>query len=539
MKKKHILLRLAPVLLALATIPACEGVRVGQPSTQISTPGVLRLSPPSMSFGNVPTGTSQRQSVTATNVSGSALTITEAAISNSAGFDTSGLVLPLILTPGQSKTFEVIFRPQSMGSVSGKLVFTNDGSISSVGVGLSATGVIPRTLVTSPTSFSFGEVWVGTSQSQTETLTNSGSKSLTVSAAAVSGEDFRITGLRLPLTLSPNQSFTFAVEFAPKSRGSRNGGLSMTVSDGNSADAALSGMGVIPAVLIASPTSLTFGSLPVGTVQTHTETVQNTGHSNATISQAWEAGTGFKVAGPTMPLTLAPGESASFSVSFEPKFKGRFTGSLSLTSNAPSPFLTVSLSGSATGTLGELSVNPGVFDVGDVAVGSSRTRMGTLSATGASVTVSNANWNSSEFAISGLKLPVTIAAGQQVKFAVRYKPESRGGSSASASFTSNASNSPTGATLMGTGVAAPVRSVSLSWMASPAPDITSYNVYRSVYGSSCDVYSQIGSTSGFTTTYTDVEATDAVTYCYLVTAVNSANDESMYSSAVRVAIPAP
>jgi hypothetical protein len=44
---------------------------------------------------------------------------------------------------------------------------------------------------------------------QSETLTNSGGSSVTVSQANVSGSGFSVTGLSLPLTLTPGQSFTF------------------------------------------------------------------------------------------------------------------------------------------------------------------------------------------------------------------------------------------------------------------------------------------------------------------------------------------
>jgi fibronectin type 3 domain-containing protein len=84
----------------------------------------------------------------------------------------------------------------------------------------------------------------------------------------------------------------------------------------------------------------------------------------------------------------------------------------------------------------------------------------------------------------------------------------------------------------------PVHTVQLSWNASGTEGVTSYNVYRAVFGSSsCGSYSTIGSTSGSVTTYTDNEVTDGTTYCYATTAVDS-NGESAYSNIAQAIIPA-
>src|ERR1700677_2966353 len=61
-------------------------------------------------------------------------------------------------------------------------------------------------LTAAPASITFGNVQVGTSQSQTDTLSNTGSTSLTLSQATVSGAGFSITGLTPPITLAAGQS---------------------------------------------------------------------------------------------------------------------------------------------------------------------------------------------------------------------------------------------------------------------------------------------------------------------------------------------
>lgn len=153
------------------------------------------------------------------------------------------------------------------------------------------------------------------------------------------------------------------------------------------------------------------------------------------------------------------------------------------------------------------------------------------------MTVSSINVGSSEFVISGLSFPVTIAAGQSANFTVTFTPQTSGFASVSASVNSNASNSPASATLTGTGVAAPVHTVNLSWTASSSPNVVGYNIYRRT--GTAGAYAQINALLNATTVYIDVSVTDGLTYFYETTAVNSSNEESAPSSPVQAAIPPP
>jgi hypothetical protein len=531
------------VVIALAALVGCQGFSSGKSNSQSTQPlpGDLTAAPASVAFGNVQVGTSQIQSDTLANTGASSLTVTQAAVTG-AGFTTTGLSLPLTLAVGQSVTFSVVFNPQSAGSVTGNLALTNSASTTPLNIALTATGVAAGGVTVSPASFTFGSVQIGLSQSQNETLNNTSAQSITISQATFSGAGFSTTGLTLPTTLAPNQSATFGVVFTPATVGADNGTLAITVSGSSTAlDFALSGVGVAPATLSATPASLTFTNVQVGQAPSQTETLQNTGGANATISQATVAGSGFTIAGLTTPLTLTPGQTASFSVTFAPLSAGNPSGSVMVDSNATDPALSIGLSGTAItqsqGTLSATAVN-----VGSVVAGTSGTQTGTLTATGASVSVSSVSLsgtNPSEFSVSGLTFPVTVTTATPVTFTVKFTPGSSGAASATASFASNATNTPNTASLTGTGTAAPVHSVSLTWTASSTTGVTSYNVYRAVYtGSVCGSYSDIGSTASSVTAYTDNVVTDGTTYCYATTAVDP-DGESAYSNVVQAAIPAP
>jgi len=505
------------------------------------TPATLTANPTSLTFTNVTVGQTQSQTETVKNTGGVNATISQVAAAGT-GFSISGITTPVTLTPGQSASFSVTFAPTSAGSPSGSVTITSNASNPSLSVALSGTAATAGALTGNPTSFSFGNVQDGTSQSQTETLKNTGGENLTITQATVSGAGFSYTGLTLPLTLTPNQSSTFAVKFAPTTPGAVTGTLALTISGSSPFNLALSGTGVTPATLTANPTSFTFTNVTVGQSQSQTETVKNTGGVNASISQVTVAGTGFSISGITTPLTLTPGQSTTFSVTFAPTSAGSSSGSVMIDSNATDPALSVALNGTAVAqSQGTLTVS--AVNVGSVIVGTSGTQIGTLSATGANVSVTSVSLggsNPSEFSITGLTFPVTVTTTLPITFTVKFTPGSTGAASASASFVSTATNTPTAGVVSGTGTPAPVHSVSLSWTASTTSGITSYNVYRAVFASNvCGSYANVGTTASSITTFTDNgPLTDGTTYCYATTGVD-ANGESAYSNIVQAAIPAP
>jgi len=358
----------------------------------------------------------------------------------------------------------------------------------------------------------------------------------------ISGTGFTLSGMTTPVTLGAGQSASFSASFTPQSAGSASGSVTITSNASNpTLTIPLSGTGVAAGALGSSPTSLAFGSVQVGNNEALSETVTNTGGSSVTISQAGISGTGFTLSGMTTPVTLGAGQSASFGVSFTPQSAGSASGSVMITSNASNPTLTIPLSGSGTAAVGQLTVTPSTLAAGSVVVGTSGTASGSLNASGASVTVTAATTNNSQFNVGGLALPITIPAGQSASFTVTFSPLVDGAASGALTFTSNAQSSTATETLTGTGTPAPTHTVNLSWSASSSPDILGYNIYRAVYVSSCGSYSKInGTTLDTVATYSDTSVTDGTNYCYATTAVNSSNEESGYSNIVPdVQIPVP
>jgi hypothetical protein len=279
---------------------------------------------------------------------------------------------------------------------------------------------------------------------------------------------------------------------------------------------------------------LNFASVQVGSQQTQFATLTNSGGSGLTISQATVTGAGFSITGLNLPLTLNAGKSVTFSVVFAPQTSGSASGSITIGSNASNPTLTISLSGTATAP-GQLTLTPTALNFGSVTVGSNLSQASSLSASGASVTVSSAGLSSAEFTLTGISFPLTIGAGKSVPFTLTFAPQTSGTASGTLSFASNASNVPT-ETLTGTGVVPTQHSVSLSWTDSGSA-IVGYNVYRG--SGSGGPYAKINSALDSTTAYTDTSVLAGQTYYYVTTSVDGSGMESGYSNEAQAVIPSP
>jgi hypothetical protein len=507
----------------------------------------LTVNPSAINFGSVSVGSSQTRSVILANSGGSLLTVTQATLSGT-GFTLSGLRYPATLVGGQSVTCNVTFTPQSNGTDSGSvsIAFTtygrrHDGPIhrnsTAVTLPVLGTGVTSGQLTANPTSLGFGSVQVGSSQTLAGTLTNSGGTSVTISAATTTGSAFTASGLTLPITLGTGQSVSFSVKFLPTSGGSASTNLAITSNASNPAlNVPLSGTGTTPGQLTANPARLSFGSVTTGSCTTLAETLTNSGGSALTISQIMPSGTGFSFSGINPPLTLGTSQSVTFNVSFAPQSVGSATGSLGISSNGSNSTLSVSLAGTGTSP-GQLAVAPSTINFGNVVVGTTQNSTGTLSASNAPVTVSSVGVNGSEFSVSGISLPVTLAAGNSVSFQLKFAPQASGTASANVTFASSASNSPTGQSLTGSGTPPPQHSAALAWNASTSSNVVGYNVYRGTV--SGGPYTQINSALDATTSDTDSTVQGGQTYYYVATAVDSTGAESSYSNESRAVIPYP
>src|SRR5882762_9542193 len=495
----------------------------------------LTINPAGVNFGSVNVGATATQTVSLTNSGNAALTISQATPSGT-GFSFTGLNLPQTINAGSSISFTVQFLPASTGSASGNISMSSNAPGSPAAIALSGTGV-QGTLTANPSSFNFGNVLVGGNGTQTFTLSNSGTASVTISAASASGTAFSIFGLSVPLTLAAGQNTTFSGQFAPSATGSATGSVSITSNaPGSPLAIALSGTGVQP-VLSVTPTSVSFASVVTGTSNSQTIKLSNAGSAGVTISQATASGSGFSLTGITVPLTIAAGSSATFNVAFTPIAAGSVTGTVSLVSNAPNSPLMIGLSGTGVTATFLLTANPTSLSFGNVNLGSNSSLSTSLTNTGNSnVTLSSVTASGASFSASGVTSGTTLTPNQAVTLSVTFAPASSGSLAGSVSVVSNATNSPTTVALSGTGVQLIAHSAALSWTASTSV-VAGYNLYRGTV--SGGPHSKLNSSLIGPTTYTDSTVQSGQTYFYVVTAVDASNVESAYSNTISAIIPFP
>lgn len=203
-----------------------------------------------------------------------------------------------------------------------------------------------------------------------------------------------------------------------------------------------------------SPASLTFGSVTVGSSGKQSLTVSNNGSANLSITAANVTGSGFSTTGLALPMTVPPGGSGIIAAQFVPLAVGNVTGSLSIVSNTATSPTSISLtgSGSAAAAGAQISVNPSSIAFGTFTLGSANpSQQVTISNLGtASLTITSASITDSDFSITGLSQPITLAAAASTSFKVNFVPAAAGTFSGSLSLVSNAPTSPTVLPLSGT-----------------------------------------------------------------------------------------
>lgn len=382
-----------------------------------------------------------------------------------------------------------------------------------------------------PTSVAFSNVNVGSSSSKTVTLTNTGSATLNITAATISGPEYTTT--LKPTSLNAGANTTFTVTFTPTTAGNASDSISITSNAPNSPTTiALSGTG-LQAQISATPSSVAFGTVTEGTTDSVPITLTNGTNTILTFSQISVTGAGFAQTGLTTSTTIPAGGSKTFNATFDPTSATTVNGSITLTTNGtPSP-LAISLSGTGQTSTLLLGASPTTLAFGSVLDQSSAQLATSVTNNGNSnLTISSVNVSGAGFAASGIVNGTVLTPGQSVPLTVTFAPTSGGASSGSVSIASNATNSPATVSLSGTGM----HSVVLTWDASPTGGVT-YNVYRGT-ASGGETATPINTAAITTLTLTDTSVKPGTTYYYTVRAVDSAGSSGP-SNEATAAIPNP
>ena len=319
----------------------------------------IAVAPSRLAFGNVIVGNGQTRVLHVTNTGTRSLVFAGVHVSGR-GFAVSGLNSRVRLAPGQSARLHITFTPSVVGADSGSVristqVWGYHKWKASSTVALSGSG-IPRAeregmIAPSPAILSFGSLTAGGSKTLTETLTNTGKTSVTVSQASVSNRAFTLSGLVLPVSLKAGHSLTFSVVFAPSVSGTSSGTLLVNSNASNpQLKIALWGSETAVGQFTVAPATLNFGSLTAGS-RASLKGILSATRSSVTVSSITTTNAEFAVSGISMPMTVPAGQSVPFTVIFSPRSSGAAAATLAFLSNAGNSLATESLTGNGVATV--------------------------------------------------------------------------------------------------------------------------------------------------------------------------------------------
>jgi len=260
----------------------------------------------------------------------------------------------LVLEPLAGCTVAVVFKPaaDSTTAVTATLTVTDSGPGASwVSVGLYWAHSMPNVLTITPASGDLGTVLVGATSAPTVfTVTSPSSRNRGPLEVTVSSPEFVIgDDTCADATLGPGSTCTISVALRPTSVGAKSAVLTVSDELGAPGIKTLTGTGVTPPEPMASPATLDFGGVPVGsTAAGRTVTIKNQGGSTTGDLVVTKTGSHavFPISANTCSAALAPGASCAITVTFAPTEARSEAAALTVTDGNVST--TVTMSGNGT-----------------------------------------------------------------------------------------------------------------------------------------------------------------------------------------------
>lgn len=298
----------------------------------------------SIVFDPQPVNTTVALQVDIANQGGAPGTINSITVTGSAFSLVGRPVLPITIPGGQQLQVAVEYKPTSVGTDTGQIVITfGDGtSLTATLTGTSTSASLvytvlsngKTTIVAPPGPITFPDTNVGSTSTISVQVQNKGNGTATVGSISVLGTAFQASAEPvLPKTLNTNDSFTFALTFAPTQPGVQTGQLLVgsdlfTLSGkglGSELQFSYTAGGSIQTIGTNGVTGVVFSPEQITGSESIPFTVKNIGTLPALVSSIAIQGSSspYSVSGlPPLPKTLAPGASLSFTVNFAPNAVG-------------------------------------------------------------------------------------------------------------------------------------------------------------------------------------------------------------------------
>jgi hypothetical protein len=293
------------------------------------------------------------------------------------------------------------------------------------------------------------------------------------------------------------------------------------------------------------PASVDFKEVVVGQKNSQTLQISNTSNELISFEALRVLGPGFTLSPIKTPLTLPAGKSFRVTLVFSPTKESPAAGSLALSSSDLEAPVSVPLAGSGEKAAPQLQSHPSSLNFGAVAVRTTSTQTVNLKNTGnVPLTINSAALSNPAFSTAGLSSGVSLAPGQSLEFKLAFRPTGNGSVSGTLSIGSSSLASPVKLAISGAGASAttstpsPVsgHSVSLVWSPSTS-SVVGYHVYRGTLPGG--PYSRVTPNTIGGPDFSDTTIASAGRYYYVVTALNSAGEESAFSNEAAVDFPNP
>ena len=393
--------------------------------------------PTSLTFGGQTYGTtSSAQTVTLTNTSAVALTVT--AIAMSGDFSETDDCVNATVGAGASCAVQVTFTPAGTGSRSGQMTVSANIGGGQLAVGLAGTGSVAGVVSLAPLSIDFGQVAVGsTSAPMQAQAANSSSAAIAIGSITVTAPFILASNSCGTSSLAANSSCQLKVAFVPTQAGLAAGTLTLIDAAGTQT-IALSGSGAAAPTDTLSTASLSFAATVTGGLSVaQTLTLTNAGDLSLTAIAVSVSGA-FQTSN-NCGTQLTGRAACTISVIFAPTQLGSQAGTLTVSDALRTQTVTLSGTGLAPPAL---SVNPASLSFSTQQPGVASTPQTlTISNTGgapmANVGFQLAGLAAASYSIGATTCGASLNAGASCTVGVIFTPSATGAVAATLTVSSS------------------------------------------------------------------------------------------------------
>jgi hypothetical protein len=307
---------------------------------------------------------------------------------------------------------------------------------------LSPEGVEAGAFSVSTRKDSIGSVQLGSSKTDSVTVTNTGTTALTISSVTSSNPQFKAGPANA--SISGGAKRKFGITFAPTSAGPQTSFIVFAHNGPTTPDTVTAtGTGTVPAFSVNRKT-VPYGFVVIATGKPDSVTVTNTGTAPLVISSVTSTNARYAVSPASG--TIQPGARSTFRITFTPAATGLQNGNIVFLHNAPTIRDTVAVSGTGTG----FSVNRRSVAFGNIPVASpSKDSVVVTNAGTTTLTISSVTSGNGAFAVS--PAGASIASNASAKFYITFTPANTTAQTGNVVFIHNASSSPDTVAVSGTG----------------------------------------------------------------------------------------